>query len=294
MRQFLPSKKTLLLLFFLGMVSVVFAIKNKTKPETENIPKTALEIVTAEHLSDKDTDNDKIADWEEGLWGTNPNKEDTDDDGVPDFNEIAARKTSITNGGKITTSEVAPTETDAFARQFFTSITALSQSGNITEKNIQALAELAAGNIAEVTSEKKYRFTDIRTVAVNTSSKTAYKNALKETSEGLALDKLGSEFSLLALSINKPRNEKVGEQLFSISALYETLARRTAVILVPKDITESHLELINAYHGLSVATAGLSKLYVDPIVSTQALARYKEEMDSLVKATTKISAYIRN
>jgi hypothetical protein len=291
--RFLPSKKVAIFLLLLASFAVFFAIQNQKNEEGLDTNKP-IEVVTAENLSSKDTDKDGVADWEEGLWGTNPTKKDSDGDGVNDKDAIEARKVLIQSGTQNNSTGVAPTETDAFARQFFSSITALSQSGNVTEENIRALAELAANNIAETKDIKKYQLSDLKLVNGTLSAKATYKNDLKNTGSGLALDKLGSELSLLALSINKPKSEQVEEQLFYISTLYDTLAKRTAVIAVPKEIAQAHLNLINAYYGLSVATAGLSKLYTDPIVSTQALALYKKQSDALVKASASISAYIGN
>ena len=80
----------------------------------------AYDTTILEDLMNKDTDGDGLLDWEEGLWGTSPDKKDTNDDGVPDNTEIAKLKTELrqNTGGDVSViqNEENLTQTDKFSR----------------------------------------------------------------------------------------------------------------------------------------------------------------------------------
>ena len=81
-------------------VLVVFVLKNKDSLGLAGKENGTEEMgliygnEILENLITRDTDLDGVLDWEEGLWGTDPTKKDTNDDGVFDGVEIAKLKTA--------------------------------------------------------------------------------------------------------------------------------------------------------------------------------------------------------
>ena len=64
-----------------------FIYRNR-QPGIQNQPKILTAAVSKTADENPDSDRDGLKDWEERLWGTNPNNPDTDGDGAPDGQEI--------------------------------------------------------------------------------------------------------------------------------------------------------------------------------------------------------------
>ena len=108
--KFLKSKH-----FWVILVSVivlgggVFIFKDKLFNKRELTPNNKNEIKNIISES-KDSDGDGLADWEEELFGTDPNNTDTDGDGYLDGEEIVAGYDPLkpSPGGKLTDSALSP------------------------------------------------------------------------------------------------------------------------------------------------------------------------------------------
>ena len=76
-----PKARITLAVFAVVVIAAVFWQLTRS-PKTASPPKIAHTIVRADLIND--TDNDGLRDWEETLFRTNPQKADTDGDGVDD------------------------------------------------------------------------------------------------------------------------------------------------------------------------------------------------------------------
>lgn len=97
------------LVFIFASLAVVFIAILMTTPlgslEKRNVvlvtpktPKTKEEIV---QNINHDSDSDGLKDWEEKIYGTDPNNPDTDGDGTPDGEEIKAGRNPLKSGHKL-------------------------------------------------------------------------------------------------------------------------------------------------------------------------------------------------
>ncbi len=80
-------KRVILLTVFAAVfVVVIFFIKNKSASQTIDQKIASGELAYKNQilgdLINRDSDGDQVPDWEESLWGTDPNKKDTDGNGV--------------------------------------------------------------------------------------------------------------------------------------------------------------------------------------------------------------------
>ena len=122
-------KRTLWVALAIVFVVALFFVKNKTV--FKNDPSPVLSGIseglnygneTLENLINKDTDDDGILDWEEGLWGTDPTKKETTP-GTPDGVAVEKLKTeqskNLENNGEapsVNQGEENLTQTDKFSR----------------------------------------------------------------------------------------------------------------------------------------------------------------------------------
>src|SRR3989344_1502939 len=118
-------------LFFVGLIGCIvllfslFGGKENFAREGSNL---ALKDKTVIDLVQQDTDKDSIPDWEEALWGTDKNSKVTFD-GMPDKTYIENKKKSLKLEAEAEVSENTSSETDKFAREFFSAYAALKSEG---------------------------------------------------------------------------------------------------------------------------------------------------------------------
>lgn len=292
--QYLPSKKIVTILAGTALITfvVAYTIRQETKKSATEQAKS-VEVVALDDLNNRDTDGDGVKDWEEALWGTDPTMKDTRGDGVGDFATIEKRRTLLATANASGGSTGTTTVTDVFAQQFFSSVASLKQSGGFTQENVDALAQSAVTNLTVPADPTRYKIENLKTVPSTTENIAAFKAGIKKTSIGLSISTLGNEVTLLSKAINKPKNPQLEKQMQTISSTYALLAERSSRLPVPETMANAYLDLLNAYYGLSIATAGLSLVYSDPVQSVQALSLHKTQTTKLLDAIAKVSAYLK-
>ncbi len=276
-----PSRKTIVIIGILVFTILIILFLSRAK-DTNAANFTVGELTTkstSKDLVERDSDSDGVLDWEESLWGLNPNKADTDGNGVDDAAEISAKKVSL--GITTSTSTGTTTLTDQFSREFFSTFSALRQSGNLTKSNIAALSKQGIDSLTKFTIPDIYTEKDI--VKSTSTSVVKYRTLLTTTAKSLPTKKLGTEARLLSKAIGKPKSEKLVKELQLIEKTYLTLAKRTILVPVPSKIQNTHLALANTYYRLGTAVGGLSEIYNDPALSIVYFNEYKKGTDELLK-----------
>src|SRR3989344_1932573 len=151
----------------------LFFIKNKTVFKNQaNQEGLAYGNETLESFVNKDTDGDGILDWEENLWGTDPLKKDTNDDGTGDDVEVAKMKAAqgMSVNGKINLdveSSETLTETDKFSRELFSTIATLSQAGEINQETVEKLSNSLVEQIKAPSVQKVFLMSDLKIIQDN-------------------------------------------------------------------------------------------------------------------------------
>ena len=278
-----PSRKTLSVIVVLCTVTIgVFILSfYQSKTTTNPFIKKGVSLVTKSSQQDlvaRDSDGDGVLDWEESLWGLDPNKKDSDNNGITDNQEIATKKISL--GISANLPAATTTLTDQFAREFFSTFSALRQSGNLTKANINKFSERSTGSLTSITVPDAYTSKDI---IISTSTNIAiYRKEISATAKGLQTQKLGREALLLSKAMGKVRSDKLVSELQTIEQIYLTLSERTIKVRAPSKVQNTHLKLANTYHRLGVAIGGLSEIYDDPALSVVYFNEYKKGIQDLL------------
>ncbi|MGH7249713.1 MAG: hypothetical protein ACREGC_01950, partial [Minisyncoccia bacterium] len=128
---------------------------------------------TVQDLVTKDTDGDGVPDWEETLYGLDPNNKETTP-GIPDSTAMAKMQSSDKYGSASTTNndgEVAgvTTKTDQFSQQLFATVTALNQNGSIDPNTVDQISGSLANQIQNSTPRKVYLISDIKVLNDNSA-----------------------------------------------------------------------------------------------------------------------------
>lgn len=302
-KKYLPSKKfSIVIISAIVITGVVFGIfyyfsKSKSFNKEKKgviVENTLIESKTIQELIESDVDGDGVLDWEEALWGTDKNKKVTFD-GKSDSAYIADKKKEL-NIETDLNNEKNLSQTDIFARQFFSAYTALKASGQADSSIINnfsnALGESVSNpNLIDIYSEK-----DIKKALVdNENSKIDYYNVLKNAFEKEKKSGIGDEINIISggiLEYESTGNEGKYQQLNIISEAYKNFAKKIIEVPVPESLVEIHLKIANSAYNTGISVENLSKINTDPIIGIAGLSQYQKYSDSLVSAVNNLDAVL--
>lgn len=246
-----------------------------------------------EQSANKDDDNDGLKNWEEGLWHTDPNKADTDGNGISDGEQV--KKQIENSNGAAGSGQTAnsldnsnQTKTDEFSKKFFAEYLTLKKAGDI---DANAMQKLITNSISQVdtTTHNTYTKKDIKTVPdTNIALARTYGNSLTIIREKYAAEykknPLGADSTGLSAKSFSESQEFVSS-LTKISALFKNMALDIKNLPVPLGLAETHLALINNYMTSSQSFKDLSDFKNDPVLALTGIQKYtvanKEEGDLL-------------
>ena len=271
-----------------GMVRLAQYIHQRIVTQATNTK--APQAVTLATLKDRDTDGDGVPDWEEPLWGMDPNNPDTLGTGLGDLKEIQKKKELL---NQTTTSGTTSNESDAFVQNFFTAFLSLKNSGNLTPANMQVVIDQlqkdigTRKDIADIFTTK-----DITTVPNSLKNKKLYMAKVSAVLNSPLYDSLGSEQAAIEQFVT-PDSTVDTSSVTYFSHLYKDVAQKLSIIPVPQDGASAHLLLINTYAKIGTAIENLSKTRDNPIVGLEGLGQYKQYTDSLATVETVLQAYLQ-
>ena len=224
---------------------------------------------------DIDSDGDGLKDWEETLWKLDPKNPDTDKNGIPDAEEVKKKIAEIgakgetgSSGSEAAESETytTDTETDILSKKLFAEYINLKQSGNFNEEAVIATVNnLVAEEIQNKKDTQYYFPKDIKTFPSENkillksygnsfaAIRTKYKNQYTQNplvKEGGVANLLDPEFI---------------QGLVRTSEVYKNMATELSKIAAPKDLTDTHLEILNNYMASSDGLKELRALSTDPV-----------------------------
>lgn len=288
----------------IAFIVALFFFKNKTeyKNKFEPVSSTLASGLTygnetLEKLVNKDTDNDGILDWEEGLWGTDPAQKETVQ-GTPDGATVAKLKAEQSENREnreenslANQDEENLTQTDKFSRELFTTIAALNQNGTMDEATIEALSASLAEQIQKSEPEKVFTLKDIK--VIDNESKEAiqkYNDTLLSVYQKYSTAKGVPE--ILEKLVADEENMSILKELEPIITQTKKIVNELLKIEVPQSLSALHLELINISQRLSENIGGIKLLDNDPIVTISAMNQYWENAVALEAVANKLSRTI--
>lgn len=291
-KKYLPSKKfTYFILVFLGIIiliyviSVIFFGKNSFFRENKK-EKLSTQKLTLNELLQKDSDGDGIMDWEEGLWGTDPNNTNTFD--MPDAEYIKNKRDILKTTAENQQGGVSNTETDKFAQQFFASLAALKQSGQLDNDTLKNISTSLGEGIANPTIIDNYTKENLKiTPDENIKNQEDYYLKIAELFETYQKKGIGEELdivSAIAATGASASSPEMEQKLNSIANYYQEYAQKMLQVFVPESLSSYHLDIINNSNNTGIAVRNMAKVSTDPIIGLSGVAQYQKYSDSLVKS----------
>lgn len=291
LKKYLPSKQfSKIMISSMAVILVVFLIfyfaskkeSFKSKNEGNGLAvgeQTVLELIEA------DTDLDSIPDWEEALWGTNKNKPRTFDD-TPDGVYIENRKKELNIEQE--QNDKTLTETEQFAREFFTAYTALKASGQVDDEAINNFSNAIGQKV--VNPDLIDRYTEDQAILTNTDDTTEKENyyeTVKKIFDGYRKAGLGEELDIVnkgLIDYSSTGGNADYQKLATISTAYREFAEKVMKVSVPRSLLEYHIRIANSSNNLSISVGNMIKVINDPIIGLSGLSQYQKYSGDLVKA----------
>lgn len=270
----LPSNKVAVLFVLVVLVVTLIIggdiffdkIKETFSPKTNNA-----DIYLKRNTTDNssvDTDGDGLIDWQESLYGSNPDLYDTDGDGTSDGDEIKeGRDPSVAgpNDALVTLNGLLKTDfevegykpgtlTDDFSKEFFLNYLNLKQQGQIgTEISDKTIENL--GNQVALEVNPKIMFSEQDLVLVDFN-----KENLGKYAEEVAII-----YTDYLTQIDNIKNLPDEEYLNRVSELYSNLSNVLSQINIPAPVKNVHVELLNAIYNKSLSLKSFSDYESDPL-----------------------------
>ncbi|MFZ2072382.1 MAG: thrombospondin type 3 repeat-containing protein [Minisyncoccia bacterium] len=304
-KKYLPSKKftyifvaCIVVLLIILIISNIFFSKNtfislnkKNNLENQNL--------TINNLLQKDSDNDGVMDWEEALWGTDPNKE-ISFNGIKDSDYIKQKRSdlNLSENSETAQNDGELTETDKFAQQFFASLSVMKQNGQIDKNTINNVSTALGQSIVDPNLIDKYTEKDMnlsQNDGVN-EQEIYYKNA-KNIFETYKKEGIGGELEIVGdiVSSGKTENEQDSiKKLATIASAYEGFAEKMVELEVPGSLEQYHFKIINSANNTGVSVRSMIKIIDDPIIGLSGLSQYQKYSDDLISSVGNLEKILSN
>lgn len=312
--KFKKGKRLMLVffgLFFVAVVGFLMSQSNRSQYKAESVlsgsnlnNKTQTKIIN--NIAKKDSDNDGLKDWEEGLWGTDPNNPDTDGDGTNDGDEVSAGRNSSVAGpdDKLTDNDFIEktnsnfsdeniTKTDKFAQDLFGKYLSLRQNSqeglNNEDKNFLITSVMEDSLYDEV--DNKYTVSDLNVTDDN--SKTTlkkYGNDFISITELYSQDLNQNELIVFERML-RMENKEDAMYLKKSSEIYNMAIDKLIEIKVPNNLAFVHLDIINSYNIISNALSDMSSALDDPLRGMNGFAVYVAVTDMQIDLFKEIKNY---
>ncbi len=295
--KYLPSKKfTLLTLVVVVLGTGIFVLSNYVSNKSQygkigNKPSLEAGKLTLNDMLQKDSDGDGVADWEEALWGTDPQKTETF--GISDATYIKQKKEGlkITNGGSNNDSNL--TETDKFAQEFFASILAMKQNGGVDPNTMKNVSASLGQKIVDPTIVNKYTENDAKIDQNNSMlDKFKYYTSVKTLFNKYKTEGIGSELSLASgiasSETDSNNNTDNNQKLTDVGNAYQNFAQKMLDIPVPQSLISYHIKIVNNANNTGISVLNMTKISNDPVVGLSGLSQYKKYSGDLITSVNEL------
>jgi hypothetical protein len=290
-KKYLPSKTfTTRILFIVVCIVLFFTVrgiisffKNKEAKKSEPVQ------MTVGTLIQKDSNDNGIPDWEEYLWGLDPYK-----NGQENKDLILAKKNTLLKNGEIQPMDdsKAISENEMLSQEFFATIIALQQTGQLDETSMKSVSEAVGKNIETTPIPDIYTRNMLTIKNDSTLTETTYKENLTALINKYSDADIGNELTFIVqgLSNNDPQALYAAK---TVADAYQSFGREFIKIPVPQSLVQAHLSAANNYEKVGQAIKDLAQILSDPLIGMKAIINYKNYSDALANDLEKVSEILQ-
>lgn len=234
----------------------------------------------------KDTDADGLPDWQEALYGTDPNNPESFQAGIPDGEAVAQGliepKVAVrpedepTDPDSIPGTTAAPSSiTDRFAQALLTQYLTNRGETPPTQEEIVGFVKGAVANLsAQSLSPAVYDAGDVTVAGSGAAAVRAYAAAAEAAFAANTVPSDKNELSYFADALKG--DEKALAQLGRIGDAYAAMATALMGVAVPSEARQAHLTIANGLMRMSDVTQDMATLKTDPLRALMGIALYEK------------------
>lgn len=291
-KKYLPSKKFIaIVLFIVILIALFFVMKGVISlfKSRKLDSKTPGNVTVVGSLLQKDTNKNGIPDWEEYLWGLNPNI-----NGPENKEFILAKKNSLIQSGDMVAPDDSKSITDheMLSQEYFATIVALQQTGQLDETSMKSIAETVGKNIETTPIPDIYTNSMLTIKSDSVLSEKTYKDNLSTLINKYTDANIGSELTFIVqgISNNDPQAFYAAK---TVAEAYQSFGKEFLKIPVPRSLATTHLSAANNYEKVGQTINDLAKTLSDPLVGMKSIINYKNYSDALATDLEKISEFLQ-
>ncbi|MEK7601889.1 MAG: thrombospondin type 3 repeat-containing protein [Patescibacteria group bacterium] len=242
----------------------------------------------------KDTDTDGLPDWEEALYGTDPdnahsvNAQVTDGEAVnqglvkPKFATATTTPVNISSIPGVTAG--ATTVTDQFSRKLFEQYLSTRGATPPTQADIVKFVEAGVGDLkASQVVPDAFNQGQIRVSGEGPEALTRYAADLEKTFAANTTPTTKSEVEYFSDAVNKGDAASLAKVTL-IGTDYQKIAQAMMKISVPKEAAAAHLGLANSLMHMSDVILDLASIKVDPLRAMIGLSSYENTLQQMARS----------
>ncbi|MEX0652169.1 MAG: thrombospondin type 3 repeat-containing protein [Candidatus Paceibacterota bacterium] len=270
---------------------VLVALKHKGAVTTKGVAVNKnLEQIVTQTVS-VDSDNDGLKDWEEILFGTDPQNPDSDNDGILDGQEEDIAQTP----GSIDREKVeALAHTDKLAFQLFEGYIDLKQrrylGTNIEENFVAGLVEDSLPEISYTQYSSKDFTIDTKATPSEKERVRTYRSALNVAWSPLFLVK---EDELITFTRIVEDGDKKGiAKLQFAKEKYEEAIKNMLRVSVPSDAVTLHTDILNGFSFFIGVLDTMIQVENDPLSALVAVEGYAEGEGRIRASIERFKTYL--
>lgn len=293
-KKYLPSKKFVYIILVIVVFIVLFVtIKEvisliRRNSSAKNGPGQLSTVGTPISISQKDSNNNGIADYEEYFYGLDPTK-----NGPSNKEYITTkRQTLIDSGAIIPDDSKAITDNERLSQEFLATIVSLQQTGSLDQNSMNSVSEAIGKNIEATPIPDIYTSSMLTVENDSTIANNAYIDALTSLITKYQGADIGSELTFIIQGLEN----KDPQALYAASTVadaYQSFGKELIKIPVPKSLAPTVLSAANNYEKIGESIKGLSQMLSDPLIGMKALINYKNYSDVLASDLEKLSGVLQ-
>lgn len=247
-----------------------------------------------EELITRDTDKDEVPDWQEGLFGTDPTKKDTDEDGISDKIEITRISGQEGESGALNLNASglgSSTQTDLFAKELFSTVAALNQAGVIDQSAVDKISDSLVQKMQNSENRKVFVYSDLK--IINSDTWQSIKN-YSDSLNGIHKKYPYPNYTVLDVLdkfIIDENNvdEGVLVQLDPIIKQTNNIINEMAKMNVPASLAIAHLEFLNEFQKFSENVRNIKLYESDIVLAVSGISQYETTSTTLDSATDNLA-----
>jgi hypothetical protein len=294
-----------LLLLFTAYVTSGPSIFFKTRIAAAESTDAVLKAFAA-----KDTDNDGLPDWQEALYGTDPNNPHSVDPTLTDGEAVAkglvkpkfsTNLSSTQTAQQVLDSIPGPTPADnsltaQFSQQFLEQYqVVLANNGGqaLSPDDEQTIiTNLMQQFGTEASARLASQYTTLSVHTSNTESVTAYAAAVEQILKANDVPKGSSDPVSLMEALIQNQDDTASPKLKVLAKTYTSIATHLAQISVPTSLAGDHLALMQSFDAMGNATGAVVNYQQDPVLVLGSLSIYVPSSEAVVNALQDIATAI--